>query len=249
MSGSWAPYRRRLLFGLLVLVLIAVGTGGFFAYQVQQVPEFYQQAIAAPPERQIEAAEQFEHSALEVQNSIQRDEPWRVELTADEINGWLATVLPEKFPNLLPPEVREPRVALAPDRFFAASKVDIRGIETVVSVELSAYLTERTNEIAVRIHSAAAGNLPIPLQDYLEQITAKAEEKGVVVRWQEIEGDPLGIITLPLAEPGDKREIIVRSIELRQDSILVTGTAEEIEPAKRPPATPPSTAPDRSAPE
>jgi hypothetical protein len=227
MSGA-ARYRRRLLFGLLAVLLVVAGTGGFFAYQVQQIPEFYQQAIAAPPQLQAEAAEQFEQSALEVQNQIQRAEPWSVELTAEEINGWLATVLPEKFPQLLPPEVREPRVALSQDRFFAAGKVDVRGIETIVSIELSAYLTERSNEVAIRIHSVAAGNVPIPLQQYLELITARAAEKGIVVRWQEIEGDPLGMVALPLAEPGDKREIIVRSLQLLSGRVVVSGTSEEI---------------------
>jgi hypothetical protein len=233
MSRASSRVRFRLLLVLFAAVLLVAGTGGFFAYQVQQVPEFYQQAIAAPPQRQVEAAEQLEHQAIELQNQIRRDEPWRVELTADEINGWLATVLPEKFPDVLPPEVREPRVALEQDRLKAAGKVQTSGIETVVSIELAAYLTERPNELAIRVHSVSAGKVPIPLSKYLEQITAAAERKGIFIRWQEVEGDPLAIVMLPLAEPGDKREIIIRSLQLLPGTIVVTGTAEETMPIKQ----------------
>jgi hypothetical protein len=227
MSGTPRRYRLRLLLIALLALVVFAGSSGFFAYQVQQVPEFYQQAITAPPENQVEAAEQLEQQALDVQNQIQREEPWRVEFSADEINGWLATVLPEKFPKLLPPDVREPRVALHQDRLLAAGKVKVSGIETIVSIELSAYLTERPNEIAVRVHSASAGNVPVPLGSYLEQIAASAQRRGIFIRWQEVEGDPLGIVMLPLAEPGEKREIIVRSLELQPGKMLVSGTAEE----------------------
>jgi len=42
-----------------------------------------------------------------------------------------------------------------------------------------------------------------------------------------VEGDPLAIVRLPLAEPGDKREIIVRSLQLLPGKALASGTAEE----------------------
>src|SRR5262245_4542537 len=114
--------RKRLLLIVAAAILLIAGGLGFFSYQVQQVPQFYEQAIAAPVVQQQQAAEHFEHQALKLQNQIRREEDWRLEITADEVNGWLATVLPEKFPGVLPPDVSEPRVAIAPDRLHIATK-------------------------------------------------------------------------------------------------------------------------------
>lgn len=222
--------RFRLMLILATVALLLAGAGSFFTYQVQQVPEFYEQAIAAQPQQQIAAGQQFEQEALEVQNQIRRAGEWRAEIAADEINGWLATVLPEKFPGMLPPEVSDPRVAIEQDRLRVAAKYRMSGIDTVVSLELSAFLTAEPNVMAVRVQRVAAGNIPVPLGKYLEQITESASRRGIYIRWQEVEGDPLAIVTLPLAEPGDKREIILRSLELQPGTAIVTGTAEERPP-------------------
>lgn len=219
-------------------VLIAAGLG-FFTYQVQQVPQFYQQAIVAPAEVQHQAAEQFEHQAIELQNQIRLQETWRVELSADEINGWLATVLPQKFPDALPREVSEPRIAVEPNRVQMAARYYTSGITTVVSIELSAFLTDQPNVVAIRIHKVAAGNVPLPLAKYLEQISTSAAEHGIIVRWQEVEGDPQAIVTLPLAEPGDKRAIVIRTLELLPGKLTATGTAEEVKKEKLPSKNPP----------
>ena len=222
--------RFRLMLILATFALFLAGAGSFFTYHVQQVPEFYEQAIAAQPKQQMEAGQQFEQEALEVQNQIRRAGDWRAEIAADEINGWLATVLPEKFPGMLPPEVSDPRVAIEQDRLRVGAKYRMSGIDTVVSLELSAFLTDEPNVIAVRAHHVAAGNIPVPVGKYLEQITESAARRGIYIRWQEVDGDPLAIVTLPLAEPGDKREIILSSLELQPGTAIITGTAEERPP-------------------
>lgn len=238
------PARSRLRFRLMLIValiaLILAGAGSFFTYQVQQVPEFYEQAIAAQPQQQAAAGQQFEQQAIEVQNQIRRTGDWRAELAEDEINGWLATVLPEKFPGVLPPDASDPRVAIQQDRLLIAAKYRTTGIETVVSLEISAFLTDEPNVVAVRIHRVAAGNIPIPLGKYLAEITAAAAKRGIYIGWQEVAGDPLAIITLPLAEPGDKRKIILRSLELLPGKAIASGTVEEREMSPQEPTPGPS---------
>lgn len=219
--------RSRLMLALATSALLLAGAGGFFTYQVRQVPEFYEQAIAAQPTQQIAAGQQFEQQALEVQNQIRRAGEWRAEISDSEINGWLATVLPEKFASLLPPEVSEPRVAIQQDRLLMAAKYRTSGIETVVSLELSAFLTDEPNVVAVQIHRVAAGNVPLPVGKYLEQITEAAAKRGVYIRWQEVAGDPLAVVQLPRTEPGDKREIRIHSLGLLPGKAIVAGTVEE----------------------
>jgi hypothetical protein len=130
--------------------------------------------------------------------------------------------------------VHDPRVAIEQDRLLIAAKYRTSGIETVVSLELSAFLTDEPNVVAIRVHHVAAGKIPIPLGKYLEQITTAASNRGIYIRWQEVEGDPLAIITLPHSEPGDQREIILRSLELRPGKAIAAGTVEERPPPKHP---------------
>lgn len=241
MTQRRAFSRKRLLFVVFIALLLIGGALGFFSYQVKQVPEFYERAIAAPVVEQKQAAEQFEHQAIELQNQIRREHDWQIEITADEVNGWLATVLPEKFPGTLPPEVSEPRVALEQDRLHIAAKVQSRGITTVVSIVLSAFLTDEPNTVAIRIHKVAAGNVPLPLAKYLEQITAEAAKRNILIRWQEVDGDPQAIVTLPIAEPGDKRLIVVRSLLLLPGKVTAAGTADEVQQDQVPPPSGPST--------
>ena len=101
------------------------------------------------------------------------------------------------------------------------------GLDTIVSAELSAFLTDSPNVVAVRIHQVSAGNVPLPLGQYLDELTTAAAEQGIVIRWQEVEGDPQALITLPLAEPGDRRHILIRTLQLLPGQLTATGTAEE----------------------
>lgn len=236
--------RSRLVLILLVIALAAAGGFGFFTYQVRQVPRFYRQAIASSPTDQAQASEQFESQAIELQNQIRRTGDWRFELAADEVNGWLATVLPRKFPQALPREIHDPRVAIEQDRLLAACGYEMSGVHAVVSVELEPYLTSKPNELAVRVHRVAAGALPVPLGQYLDQITSAAAEHGIVVRWQEIDGDPLALVTLVPADPREKRTIEVRTLEVLPGKLVVTGTAEAaIAPARVPPEREPADQP------
>jgi hypothetical protein len=66
---------------------------------------------------------------------------WRTVISADELNGWLATKLPEAFPELLPKSIRDPRVAITPDAVFLAAQSTIAGVDTVVSVEVEPFVT------------------------------------------------------------------------------------------------------------
>ena len=86
--------RFRLMLILATVALFLAGAGSFFTYQVQQVPEFYEQAIAAQPKQQMEAGQQFEQEALEVQNQIRRAGEWRAEIAADEINDAISAASP-----------------------------------------------------------------------------------------------------------------------------------------------------------
>src|SRR3954447_18187908 len=119
--------------------------------------------MAAPPADALKHGEHFERAALDLHNSAQHLGRWEISLTADEINGWLATELPAKFPRLLPVGISEPRGAIDGDTFHIAVRYNRGNVDTVLSLSGEAYLTAHTNEIAIRLDRARAGLVPIPL--------------------------------------------------------------------------------------
>src|SRR5581483_1168786 len=106
------PTVRRLLLGGLATGLFAAASllGVFQASRV--VPAFYRKALVAPAGASVEDGQQFERAALELHNQLHHSGRWEARLTQDEINGWLATDLPAKFPQALPSGVSEPRIAI-----------------------------------------------------------------------------------------------------------------------------------------
>src|SRR5687767_9258680 len=97
--------RMRKLAGALfvvMLALIVVGAAALFGiYRAsQQVPQFYQQALTRSY-AEADYGERFERQALALHNQARRAGAWEVRFTEEEINAWLAAVLPQKFPQAL----------------------------------------------------------------------------------------------------------------------------------------------------
>src|SRR5262245_19913139 len=111
---------RRLLTVVGAVALLLVG-GAIGAYWASRQPtRFYLEAISASSAETTQHGEHFERAVLAVHNNAQHAGRWETSFTADEINAWLATDLPAKFPRLLPAGVSEPRVAIDGDGFHFA---------------------------------------------------------------------------------------------------------------------------------
>ncbi|MFN0133760.1 MAG: hypothetical protein ACKVW3_14675 [Phycisphaerales bacterium] len=75
-----------------------------------------------------------------------RDEPWTVEITAEQANAWLAVRLPKWAANQgqsWPGEVSEVQVAFAPGRIVLGARVRASGRWHVVSADVSPRIEER----------------------------------------------------------------------------------------------------------
>jgi hypothetical protein len=193
----------------------------------QRAPSFYREALAAPQDEQTSNGESFERSVLALHNRLQESGRWQTSLTQDEINGWLATELPEKLPQALPPGISDPRVAIEDDRIHLAVRYSRGGVDSVLSVSGEAYLTARQNELAVRLDRARAGMLPVPLARILEEITARAAKADVPLRWTEVRGAPVALFTLPLDEDEGEHRVVLEDIRWRDGQLLVAGRTEE----------------------
>ena len=181
-----------ILLAIAALVLVGAYWGS------KQVPEFYERALAAEPQRQAEAGEELERNVLELRNDVRQDGHWQAVFTDEQINGWLAVDLPEKFPRALPKQLKDPRVAIEPDLAQLAALYAGPQYSAVISLAVEIHLTDEPNVLAVRVHRARAGLLPVPLADWLDRVRLGAEQSGIPLRWVEQDGDPVALVSVPL---------------------------------------------------
>ncbi len=193
-------------------------------HALQRAPDFYQTAVAIPVAQQQEAGHQFERTVLALHNDIVQGGQWQHVFSADQINGWLAVDLPRKFPSLLPSTVRDPRIALVPQQLRVAFRFEGEQLSAVISLCVEVELAEEPNTLAIRICQAQAGWVPIPLKDFLDQISQAAQRSNVMLRWARREGDPVALITIPSeTDLNDGKQFILDVIEIREDELVLGG--------------------------
>ena len=222
---------RKLVRAALVLVILVTAGLAILltaAYRAtQQVPEFYQAALAHQPALQKAAADQLERQVLELHNEARKPGRWEARFSQEQINGWLATDLPTKFPGALPEGVFDPRVAIDTGRMQLAVRYDQGDVSTVLSLAGDAYLTDQPNEVAIHIEHVRAGAFPVPLAQFLDEISEHAGDAGLPIRWAEQDGDPVALVTLPLDRAEFKgKQLQVERLEIAAGEIVVSGRTE-----------------------
>jgi hypothetical protein len=206
------------LLGITVLVLYKAA---------QREPTFYRQAMLVEAEANQEAGDELEQSFLDLHNEVRSIGTWEAVFTEEQVNGWLVSDLPEKFPNVLPRGTQEPRVAIDGDAIRVACQFDNGKIKTIISMALDVDLTTETNTLAVRVSKLRAGALPVPLKQFLDKITTAARRGDIPLTWRQIDGDPVALVTVPVThEDYAHREIYVDTIELREGEIYLAGHTE-----------------------
>lgn len=204
--------------GLIAVGILGLAVGTLY-FASQQSPEFYAAAV-----KMDAVAAQFSSDAMLRQTAalasdIRRGRQWQALITADQINGWLAYDAPRNHPHLLPAEVEDPRVQIKDDLLKIAFRWHGATWSAIVSFEVEVYLQE-ANVVAVRIHQARAGKLPLPLGGLIDSIVKSGRESGLAIDHQQVGNDPLLLVTLP---SDSKNQLLLESVELREDKIYLAG--------------------------
>jgi hypothetical protein len=220
----------KIAFWLALLPLLLLAVTALVLYQgTRHVPEFYQQTLApdCSPQQQLEAGDDFERQVLELHNATAKPGRWETEFTDEQINAWLASVLPRNHPHALPAEIREPRVKLnAPSALVAWRLVHGR-FETVISLQADIYLTDQPNQVAIRLRTVRAGWVPMPLTQVLEEVSDAARGGGVDLAWSQRDGDPVALLRVPMHHPQyEHRELHLDTLELADGKLRLSGYTE-----------------------
>lgn len=224
--------RKTLRYLVIIVLLFLCASGGvsWWAYEaVRAIRPFYRDAMEVEPEVLRLAGRELSSRATALVNDAQQGEPWQAQFTEDQINGWLAYDLPEKHGDLIPDDVADPRVAIDQGQVILGVRYNGGRVETVLSVDVEPYLAE-PNVVGLRIISARAGTLPIPLAEVTDRISRAAERFDVPLTWIQQSEVPTALVTLRLKAVGDGKRLQLDTIEVRDGAIILAGTSRCEEP-------------------
>lgn len=222
--GCLVSVLRFLFWGALACLLLAIGATAGLWWAATSEPEAYHKVLkASDPVVAKSSAQKLESQATSLAAEVKKPGQWQAIFTQAEVNAWLETVLPAKFADRIPAGVSDPRVMFSRGRLTGFCRYQDGRVNTVVSLEVEAYLTEKKNEVAVRLRSAKAGALPVPLADVVAQLSQAVREADVVVRWSEEGGDPVALIQLDPVEREHGRPVTIDKLDLRDGEIYFAG--------------------------
>lgn len=223
-TGRWKRWLLRLT---MVAGLLGIGIVGFgwYAYRSAQViPEYYERLLEQPIEDLMVAGDEFETEVLELQNVAIETGEWEAAFSQDQINGWLASDLPEKFPKSLPSSISNPRVALGDDELKLVFQFETKGFRGVVEACGDAYCTQELNQIAIKIKHIRSGVVSMPVAAWTDRISKVMRRNDCPVQWTEENGETIALVGMPRKlsdHPQQKR--IIESVEVLDNRLVLKG--------------------------
>jgi hypothetical protein len=217
-------YRIAAIGTLTISALIAAILGGAY-YAAQQVEPYYEQAIHTEPEVLERGSRELESRASALYSDVKQIGRWQALFTTEQINGWLATQLAAEKGSQLPPNMRDPRVAITADALTLGFRTKSGGVETVISVDASVLITEDGN-VGIRFMSVRAGALPLPILQLADELATACKKLKLPVRWTQEKGRPIAIVNIASNASTENRDFFVDSIELRKNEMYVAGHTE-----------------------
>ena len=222
-SNPPAPRGRWPLLAAATLALLALSAGGLY-WAAQAVDPFYAEATEAKPAELREAGEQLEDRVADLNDQAETTGRWESTFSDAEVNGWLATILKEKYPTLLPPEVVDPRVSFVAGRCLLGYRFEGNTLRAMVTIEGEAFMA--SHDVArIRFRKARIGILPLPLAKVVEHINNGAKQLDIALRWLENEGDPVLLVGVTNALSTDDEVRRLEAIDLREGELSLAGTA------------------------
>jgi hypothetical protein len=205
----------------LLAACVLLVLGGVY-YAARQVRPFYRQALGLEPEVLERGSRELESRATALYSDARQGGKWHALFTAEQINGWLATQLAENQDADAPSNIRDPRVAISPEVLRLGFQTYSGGVETVISVDASVFVTD-DGAVAVRLMSVRAGALPLPVMQLADEIAATCERLALPVRWTQQDGQPIAIVELHSDPSTEERQFFIDTIEFSEGEMYVAG--------------------------
>jgi hypothetical protein len=209
--------------GAALLVVLAL-LGLYLA--LHHEPTFYRQALETDPAVLEKGSDRMLQDIAAIQNAAHRSGRWRITVTAEELNGWLAVDMMKNHPTLLPDSMHDPRVAIRTNEVIVGCRYDLAGVTSVFSLTLQPGMPE-PNVVALRIVRARAGAIPMPLKGVLDGITSAVSglRKGIHLEWRQSGNDPVAMLS-PEDDADADYVVRIESLDVVEDEIRIVGVTE-----------------------
>jgi hypothetical protein len=216
---------------------VATASGVWWLVRASRaVPEFYTRVAVsnAPPAERQAAAKRFVQAISGIIDDARHSTRWERDVGEDEVNGWLAEELHQKYPGWVPAGVDQPRVAFEKSTLQIGFEVRKGMWRGVLSARLKPWMS-RPNTLAIEIESIRLGNLPVPVDELFEEFVNRARKRKWDLRWNQSGGHDVLLVRLD-----DKfgPEVRVDTVEIRDNRLVVGGSRERLALADGPHGNP-----------
>ena len=214
------PWIRSVTSLLITLSVMAVLT---LVVMAHSVPDFYRPKCAATWVSLPELCATMQEDLQQLREDASREGRWHAAFSDDQINGWLTVDLPTRFPRLLPAHVKDPWVAIQTGEAHIACLYQNGNACAVLSLVLETFLTDRDDEIGLRIRSARIGAVPGLTDKAVDAITYAARRARVKLRWQRLGDEPVAVVRLPRKLFAPHCRVRLEKISLSDGTLCIHG--------------------------
>ncbi len=212
------PGRKRYIVSMVGLVVLLI-VGFLACYGTQRLPTSYSRQLQVPIDVNDQRGILFERNLVDLSNQIRLGETWGTRLQQDQLNGWLAADLNEKFPEALPDKISNPRVTIFQDRIVLVFRYRWGRLPLVIRTTADVFSTDKPNQIAFCLRSTRTGWIPVPVSLWADHIAEKLSHFDVILEWTEnSEHDTVALVTLPAIN-----QFAIESCQLQERAVEISG--------------------------
>ena len=223
---------KRTLYWTTGILLVAVLVLLCVYWASQTVPDYYKRAIEIPRARQLSSATELEEMIDLVKDDLKGADEVTIELTQDQINGWLTTRLGSQGRMKLPNDVELPQIVLQPDSVILAFKINKENFSCVVSIRMNVNLSTDMQQLEFQIKEIHAGSLPVAIKRVFDELESAMERSSIQFSWVPGSDRREAVVDIPpdllkdVEGPISKRVITAESLEIRFERLKVSATVD-----------------------
>lgn len=217
---------RAIALGVLIL--------GFVGTSLVLTPSDYSRLLRLTQEDLQKSGDRFETLALELSNQVRVVGKWSAEFPEMEVNGWLGSDLPEKFPQSIPNNIRDLRVSMQGKQLTLYFRYQWMAVVVPVTLSATVEGTAEPNQVAVQLDRSAAGWLPIPASWWARLLSQALERSGYRAQWKQASGRPVVIFQLPSSMTQNKlTHWELQAVGCESGKLLLNGSTQKNLPSRQ----------------
>lgn len=227
--------KRKSIWMAVAAVAVVVGLGAGTLLMVRVEPGFYRAAEQAADESRKQRSAEFSNAFVGLVNDVingaveigtEDRSSWQWTFHADQINSYFSEDFVQKSglaEKLLPKNLREPRVAIEPDRIRLGFRYGSGRWSTIVTVDLRVWLVAKeANVVALELQGMRAGALPFSALSFLEGVSEAIRQYHIDMSpWYRHRGNPVALLRLQ-TDPSAATARLTR-LELRPGTLTIAG--------------------------